>query len=152
MTSVPPSPLSLPGFTLQHISFTVPKLCLASGVSGSNTEKDTVSASDLETGFHEGSAEFSKEVSPDLVQQNPPAYSDSPTDSPLALAPPSFPFWSEEETSHEWKPFEEEQNRYKTKTGHFALVPSALALEMDNSDQEETTGHVFKTTEPEPTP
>ena len=136
------SPVTPPGFNLQRVKLTVPTLCLAGGVSVS---------SDLEMGFHKGSADFSKEASQDLVQQNSPADSDSATDSPLALAPPSFPFWSEEETSHDWKPFEEEQNRYKTKTTHFALVPSALALEMDNRDQEETTGHVFKTTEPEPT-
>ena len=136
-------PVTLRGFNLKRVKLTVPTLCLAGGVSV---------FPDLEMGFHEGSADFSKEVSQDLAQQNPPAYSDSPTDSPLALAPPSFPFWSAEETSHDWKPFEEEQNRYKTKTTHFALVPSALALEMDNRDQEETTGHVLKTTEPEPTP
>ena len=105
MTSVPPSPLSLPGFTLQHISFTVPKLCLASGVSVSNAEKDVASVSDLEMGFHEGSAGFPKKVSRDSVQQNPPALSDSPTDSPLALAPPSFPFWDEKETAETWTPF-----------------------------------------------
>ena len=91
MTSVPSSPLDLPSFTLQHIKISVPKLCFASDFSGSNVEKDVASVSDLETGF-------SKEVSQDLVQEIPPAHSDSATDSPLALAPPSFPFWSEEET------------------------------------------------------
>ena len=107
------SPVTLPGFNLKRVKLTVPTLCLAGGVSV---------FPDLEMGFHEGSADFSKEVSQDLAQQNPPAYSDSPTDSPLALAPPSFPFWDEKETAETWTPFDQDENRYKTKTTHFALV------------------------------